>query len=109
MSPIYEQLKHNLTLLCNRNGYALAVHGSLIKDLDLVAIPFQMRCLKKDTLFAKVDETISANKVGPLTQKAFGRTAKMYYLDDFHCVDFSIVGFDESSIENIFKGKKNGN
>jgi hypothetical protein len=39
-APVYCALYPSLCSIFQRNGYALAVHGSLARDFDLVAMPW---------------------------------------------------------------------
>lgn len=39
-APIYCALYPELAEICREHGYALAVHGSMARDFDLVAIPW---------------------------------------------------------------------
>jgi hypothetical protein len=38
--PCYAVLYPHLSAIANRHGYALAVHGSMRRDFDLVAVPW---------------------------------------------------------------------
>ena len=39
-APIYASIYAELAELCRAHGYALAIHGSLARDFDLVAVPW---------------------------------------------------------------------
>ena len=39
-APIYASMYQDLAEICREHGYALAVHGSLARDLDIVAVPW---------------------------------------------------------------------
>lgn len=39
-APIYASIYSELAELCRSHGYALAIHGSLSRDFDLVCIPW---------------------------------------------------------------------
>lgn len=39
-APIYASIYAELAEVCRSKGYALAVHGSLARDFDLVCIPW---------------------------------------------------------------------
>ena len=39
-APIYASIYSELAELCRSHGYALAIHGSLSKDFDLVCVPW---------------------------------------------------------------------
>lgn len=39
-APAYAIIYHGLAEIARRHGYALAIHGSLQSDLDLIAVPW---------------------------------------------------------------------
>lgn len=39
-APMYCAMYVQLTEICRANGYALAVHGSMARDFDLIAVPW---------------------------------------------------------------------
>lgn len=39
-APVYAAMYADLAEVCRRHGYALAIHGSLARDFDIVAIPW---------------------------------------------------------------------
>lgn len=45
-----------LAMICRRHGYALAVHGSLARDLDLVAIPWVDAAGEPESVIAEIME-----------------------------------------------------
>ena len=42
--PLYEKLIEPLREVAKANGYCLAVHGTLKRDIDLVAVPWVAQC-----------------------------------------------------------------
>lgn len=47
----YLERNYRLLAKCARNhGYALTVHGSMLRDVDLVAVPWVRRCKAPSTL-----------------------------------------------------------
>lgn len=40
-------------------GYSLAVHGSLTRDIDLVAIPWEEKCVKSDELVDAITRKVN--------------------------------------------------
>lgn len=56
-------LEHRYPVLakCARNhGYALAVHGSMLRDVDLVAVPWVRRCKAPSTLLKSLRGIVEA-------------------------------------------------
>lgn len=39
-SPVYCALYPDLAVIARKHGYALAIHGSLLRDFDLIAVPW---------------------------------------------------------------------
>jgi hypothetical protein len=39
-APVYAFLYPNLATIARKHGYALAIHGSLQRDMDVIAIPW---------------------------------------------------------------------
>lgn len=46
----YEQLIEPLRAVAVAHGYALAAHGSLARDIDLIAVPWTVDALDQDTV-----------------------------------------------------------
>lgn len=87
----------DLTLAARGCGYALAVHGSLARDIDIIAIPWTERADDADFLLQRLCGSL-AGKVGRAisehawTDKAHGRRAKTIILPGM-CpeIDFSVM------------------
>lgn len=45
-----------------RCGYALTVHGSMTRDLDLVAVPWVKHYLKKETLVLRIEAAVCEHR-----------------------------------------------
>lgn len=39
-APVYCALYPDLAKICRSHGYALAIHGSLARDMDLICVPW---------------------------------------------------------------------
>jgi hypothetical protein len=90
MSPIYAELLQKLRILCNKNGYGCCVHGSLAKDLDIVAVPFGRYAITNDELLLEVIRVIGKTYKKEEI-KVHYRKAYWFELDEFHFLDFSIL------------------
>ena len=51
-APAYACMYHGLCDTARKHGYALAIHGTMTTDLDLVAIPWTDEAADVDTLVA---------------------------------------------------------
>lgn len=86
-----------LTMVARGCGYALAVHGSLARDIDIIAIPWTKQADDADFLLQRLCGCL-ASKVGRAfaekawTEKAHGRRAKTIILPGM-CpeIDFSVM------------------
>lgn len=56
-----------------KHGYALAVHGSLAKDFDLVAIPWAKEVTDPRTLVSELVKDVALRQVGSCDTKEHGR------------------------------------
>lgn len=66
-------------------GYAIAVHGSLNRDIDVVAIPWVENCMNVDKLGVAIEGAIRGvtgrcNKEDGWTQKPHGRLARIFLI-----------------------------
>ncbi len=62
--------------LAREVGYAIAVHGSMERDLDLVAVPWAENAVSAEELIGHLEAGLPAKTTGgPPTQKPLGRVA----------------------------------
>jgi hypothetical protein len=91
MIPAFYALYYNsLQEIANKNGYALAIHGSMDRDLDLIAIPWVKNCINEKELidlFSKECNVIIDNYV----KKPFGRHGYTFTLYGDYYIDLSIM------------------
>ena len=102
-----QYIRQNYTLLsqvARKHGYALAVHGSLLRDVDIVAIPWVSRCKAPSTLIKALHNTVlaisGANK--PFVRinnngekKPHGRLAWSLYFSNHGYLDISVMPMKE--------------
>jgi hypothetical protein len=90
---LYAHLWLAMTKTANRSGYALALHGSMNRDLDVVAIPWTEDCDAPYELiykFAKRHDLLIASPIPE--KKPYGRRAWLLLLrDSRHYIDLSIT------------------
>lgn len=85
--------------VARRHGYALAVHGSLSYDIDLIACPWTSACTSAETVAAAIQEAvraiagcaevIEADRLPE--QKPHGRLAWSFHMGGGPYVDLSIM------------------
>lgn len=69
-APIYAACCYpDLAEIARGCGYALAVHGSLARDFDLIAIPWADVVESHDALLARITETFAVKQIGEPEQK----------------------------------------
>jgi hypothetical protein len=95
IDPDYARIFTIARVLCWSEGYALTMHGSFTRDLDLVAVPWTDRAREPEHLARRVMETCglkdTASNPG---EKPHGRLVWTMRLPDFgdpRFVDFSII------------------
>lgn len=90
-APVYAALYKDFAEHCRQHGYALAIHGSLRRDFDIIAIPW----VDKPSLPSKVIEELCKSycidKISGPTNKLHGRI----------CYTISI-GFGDCSLDFSF-------
>ena len=73
-------------------GYNIAVHGSLQRDLDLVAIPWVVTVTSVEMLIKSICDGIEARQIGEVEQKPHGRIAVTLQINGwFKPIDLSIM------------------
>lgn len=91
-APVYAAaLYPDLAKIFQSHGYALATHGSLARDFDLVAVPWQVEVSEPKVVLAEVFSAFAIRQIGGPEFRHHGRTA--YTLS---------VGFGECSIDLSF-------
>lgn len=74
-----------LCVIARKYGYALAVHGSLARDLDLVAIPWVEDAGEPQQIIDEVLAKWAVTLVGEVGRKPHGRTAYTLSCGWGHC------------------------
>ncbi len=71
-APFYACLYHGLCDIARAKGYALAIHGSVTTDLDLIAIPWTEEAVSAVELKDALMEHIGACTYEEKTRQFFG-------------------------------------
>jgi hypothetical protein len=93
-TALYFMLAEKIKKVCITNGYALGVHGSLINDLDIVAVPWTDKAVKPRILAACIFEDIKnyTNHIDKKpTKKPHGRLCWTVLLDWHAYIDLCIM------------------
>jgi hypothetical protein len=92
-SPIYAAaLYPDLAVIAREHGYALAVHGSLRRDFDLVAIPWVEKPSEPQVLVDDICKKFLIRQIGTVGKKPHGRRAWTISIGHGHCaLDLSFM------------------
>jgi hypothetical protein len=98
MAPVYAQIYPIMAEAARSVGYALALHGTLSRDLDVVAIPWVDDAVDAEALVEVIRDSIGArllSDVVPARQvsqaKPHGRRAWSLLLEAPGVVDLSVM------------------
>lgn len=93
-SPIYAaSLYPELATVFQSHGYALAVHGSLQADLDLIAVPWAESVSTPEVVLSELLATWDFRLIGSMTPKFHGRLCQTIALSGLSYIDLSFVLF----------------
>lgn len=88
---VYPELVGEARAIARQHGYAIGVHGSLLYDLDLIAVPWVEECAAPYALVTKLREGMThCLGVDEATVKPHGRAAFILAFPDGLHVDLSI-------------------
>lgn len=81
--------------VARRHGYALAVHGSLTYDIDLIACPWRDLATSPESLAEAIHKAVDAiagqsKSEGP-EKKPYGRLAWSFHMGGGPYVDLSVM------------------
>lgn len=91
--PVYAAaLYPDLARLCIAHGYALAVHGSLARDFDVVAIPWAEPLAEPQEVIDAITREFVIREVGSRGHRLYGRLVYTLSIGHGECaVDFSFA------------------
>ena len=77
--------------ICYDNGYALTIHGSMQRDVDLIAIPWTNESIAPNELILLIAEKLGGTVVRDITMKPHGRRAYNIILEHTHFIDIGVM------------------
>lgn len=91
--PVYAAaLYPQLAKICIDHGYALAVHGSLARDFDVIAIPWMPKVSTPRMVLKDITSTFAVELIGKPGKKEHGRVAYTLSVGFGECaIDFSFM------------------
>lgn len=95
IDPDYARVFTKARVLAWAEGYAIAMHGSFTRDLDIVAIPWAERVCEPEHLIRRIEAATGLKQTGhPPGKKPHGRLAWTLLFpefDDPRFVDVSVL------------------
>lgn len=94
IDPDYARIFTQARIKAWQYGYAIAMHGSFTRDLDLIAIPWTDKAADADHLAANIAQATGLTHIGNVGQKPFGRQVWTLMLPGFaepRWVDLSVA------------------
>ena len=74
-APVYAALYAEFAEIFRKHGYALAIHGSLQRDFDVIAIPWVETPSEPTVIISELETTFAIDAVSGPEQKLHGRIA----------------------------------
>ncbi|AZP72829.1 hypothetical protein EJJ20_29950 [Pseudomonas poae] len=91
-APTYMCLYPGLAEIARANGYALAVHGSLARDMDLIAVPWIDSPSSPGAVIAAIESAYGIRRIGDLTAAPHGRMVQTIGIQFGECfIDLSFM------------------
>lgn len=96
---IYAQLLPTIRQVAKDCGWGIGIHGSMLKDLDIIAIPWTDEALQGKEMVEKVCEAIGG-KVGYRSGFAPGKRQGYSIILDFYAHGDIVEGYLDFSISD---------
>lgn len=97
-APVYAAaLYPGLAKIFHTHGYALAVHGSLARDFDLIAVPWAGKVSEPTKVIEEMLATFHTKQIGEPEEKNHGRIAYTISVGHGECA------IDLSFLANVLK------
>ncbi len=101
IDPDYARVYTMARTLAWAEGYAIALHGSFTRDLDLVAIPWSERVCEPEHLVRRIEAATGLKRTGhPPGEKPHGRLAWTLLFPAFgdpRFVDLSVLPHQQAA------------
>jgi len=104
LAPAYVAFYPILTDIARKYGYALAIHGSVQSDMDLIAVPWMINARPLEELIKAISDYASQTMAlmfkdpiilhGP-EQKPYGRIAYTIQVGNSAVIDLSILNINK--------------
>lgn len=97
LKRFYLSVLPKIRAVARRSGYAIGVHGSMTRDLDLIAVPWVPRAVKPETLADRISMAaigLHQKKGQKWIDKPHGRRAVTIVIGWKAHIDLSVVPFE---------------
>ena len=74
-APVYCSLYPELAEIARKHGYAMAIHGTMARDFDLICIPWVDKPSSPQTVVDEIPATYSTTGITNAGYKQHGRLA----------------------------------
>lgn len=95
VDPDYSRFIVQARIMAKQDGYALAVHGTLTRDLDVIAVPWAATCREPHNLVARIEGLLGwKRQAEEPTVREHGRlvwSLIRHEVGDPRFVDFSVI------------------
>jgi hypothetical protein len=85
----YAGILHDIRRIAMEHGYALPVHGSMRRDLDVVAVPWYVKYAAPEQLVEAIRAWVGGHVTGPV-QRPHGRRCWSIHLGGGPYIDLSV-------------------
>ena len=91
-APVYCALYPELAEIARSHGWALAIHGSMARDFDLVCIPWTREATDPQIVIDEICSTFAIQEVAKSETKEHGRKAHTLSICHGECfIDLSFM------------------
>lgn len=91
-APVYAAMYPEIAEITRLHGYALAIHGSLQRDFDLIAIPWVLYPDKPENVIKAISEKFAFQVIGEPKQMLHNRICYTVNIAFGECfLDFSFM------------------
>ena len=91
MPAMYSHRIHDIQTVARAHGYAMAVHGSMQRDLDLIAIPWTEKACSADRLVQFLCDELYCSLSGKGTLQPHGRVSYTLLMGGACFMDLSVM------------------
>lgn len=94
LKRLYTSILPSIREVSRKSGYAIGLHGSMTRDLDLIAVPWIPRAVHPKTLADRISMAVCGlhqERKQPWTKKPHGRKAVVICIGMRAYIDLSVL------------------